>query len=405
MLGVIACYQLGRGVGGRVAGLLTAGLFVCLPVVINMAHEAKPQLPAAVLMIYAVLASFAYIKRPTDHRYFFVALACGLSVAMVWSALPIVVLLGLVLLLDGRSFWDQWWRFLWGAFTAALVFALTNPYTVWHAVRGDPIFASTLDNSVAMYRFGNTQAGAANVIRLMVAAMGPLVAVCGLFLAFTTPSGSNGRRCALMWVPALLVLVVHAAVGAGKPGEYGRYFVFPAVTLAAPVAVFLRRQFRQRRPGAGEATIFAFAVTVLFGVYYESAFLHDATGNGSRQAAAIYLQDRLANHPDAIIGVRREPAPFSTPPIDFANRRVVYWPRERDLDDVRPLPDIIVTVDDFAPPIGHREGDYEVVRVFPDERSVPRAFQTVISWANKPIAIYERVLPVAPVVMNAPTSP
>lgn len=390
LLGVIGCYKLGRGLGGRVAGLIAAVLYVCLPVTITMAHEAKPHLPAAVLMIYAVLASFAYVKRPTNGRYFGLALLCGLSCAMVWSACPILVLLVLSLLLDRRPFWDQWWRFIWGLFVAVAVFVVCNPYVLINLVAHREVLLSNVRNTTAMYEVGSFQAGAYNVARLMVAAMGPLAAVCGLFLAFTAPVAATARRCALLWIPAALVLLVTVAVGAGKPGEFGRHLILPAIALMMPVPIFLRERFRRLRRGTGVSVVFAVAVTLLFGLAYEIGFYADARAANSRQEAARYLSEQLEADPDAVIGVRREPAPYAVPPLDFANARVVYLNRRIDLARVEAVPDLIVDVFDIPPAVGHRVGQYELVRVFPSRPRSPRIFETVISWANKPIGVYKK---------------
>ena len=47
LLGILAAYKLGTALRDRTAGLMAALLFVFLPVVIDMGHEAKPHLPAA----------------------------------------------------------------------------------------------------------------------------------------------------------------------------------------------------------------------------------------------------------------------------------------------------------------------------------------------------------------------
>jgi len=389
LMGVLACYQLGRGLGGRVAGLIAALLFVCMPVTITMAHEAKPHLPAAVLMIYAGLAGFAYIKRPTSRRYFLAALMCGLSCAMVLSAWPVLVLLGLVLLLDRRPFSEQWWRFVWGVMATVIVFLVCNPYLLINLFADREVLRSNFSNSRAMYQFGRFGDGAQNVASLLVAAMGPLLAVCGLFLAFTTTRTATWRRGLLLWLPALLMVLMFVGLGAGKPGEYGRFLVLPAVALMLPVAVYLRGQFRRQQAGTGVALVLAVAMTVLFGLDYELGFYADAGDSGSRRAAARYLADELARSPQAVVGVRRQPAPYAVPPLDFASRRVVYLDRGIDLASVAPVPDLVVADFDDLPPVGHRLGEYELVRQFPSGNR-PGAFETVISWANKPLGVYKK---------------
>lgn len=392
LLGVIAAYQLGRGLGGRAAGLVAAAVFVCMPAVINMAHEAKPHLPAAVLMMYAVLAGFAYIKRPTDWRYFVVVLLCAMAASMVLSAAPIVVLVGLVLLLDGRSFWDQWWRFTWGVVLTAVIFFAINPYWIINAVRGDAALASNMGNTLAMYEVGRFQLGLLTVAGSIAAAMGPFAAAGGVLLTPTTVRASNVRRCVLLWTPALLLLAVLVAVGAGKPGEFGRFMVFPAVALMLPIAVFLRRQFRQRQRGAFVTLLMVLAATALWGEQYVAAFWRDGGAAGSRQQAAAFIDNQLREHPGAVVGVRRVPAPYCAPPMDFAHHRVVLLPEDVSIDSAEPLPDLIVVTGDDVPPIGHRAGRYVVVNVFPKRSAFSEALSPAISWADKPVWIYEKRL-------------
>ena len=393
LFGVLATYQLGRGLGGRAAGLMAAAIYVCMPAVINMAHEAKPHLPAAVLMMYAVLASFAYIKRPTDRRYFFVVFLCGLAASMVVSAAPIVVLIGLVLVLDGRSFWDQWWRFTWGVGLVIIIFFAINPYWLLGLVRGDAAFASNMSNTWSMYDVGRFQLGLLTVAGSLAAAMGPLAAVGGVLLGPTTVRSSNVRRCILLGVPVVLLLAVLVAVGAGKPGEYGRFMVFPAVALSLPVAVFLRRQLRQRQHGALATLLLVLFATALWGEQYVAAFWKDRGASGTRREAAAYLAERLTENPEAVVGVRRVPAPYCVPPLDFARRRVVLLDESIDLQSVRPTPDLIVVTGDDEPPIGHREGRYVVVEVFPKRSDFSRALHPEITWAAKPVWIFEKRMP------------
>ena len=54
LVGVIVVFAIARRLGGVGAGWLAATLFAMLPVVVCMAHEGKPHLPGAVLMLIAV---------------------------------------------------------------------------------------------------------------------------------------------------------------------------------------------------------------------------------------------------------------------------------------------------------------------------------------------------------------
>ncbi|RME37042.1 MAG: hypothetical protein D6788_10335, partial [Planctomycetota bacterium] len=60
-LGVLLVFGVARRLGGSRAGLLAALLFALMPVVVCMAHEGKPHLPGAVLMLAAVYFALRHL--------------------------------------------------------------------------------------------------------------------------------------------------------------------------------------------------------------------------------------------------------------------------------------------------------------------------------------------------------
>ena len=63
LVGVWAVFEIVRRVvGGVLYPAVAAGCFVAMPVVVNMAHEAKPHLPGAVLVLLAVLAAARFAE-------------------------------------------------------------------------------------------------------------------------------------------------------------------------------------------------------------------------------------------------------------------------------------------------------------------------------------------------------
>jgi hypothetical protein len=62
LLGVMVVFGIARRLGGAGAGLLSALLFTLMPVTVCMAHEGKPHLPGAVLMLAAVLCAMRYLS-------------------------------------------------------------------------------------------------------------------------------------------------------------------------------------------------------------------------------------------------------------------------------------------------------------------------------------------------------
>ena len=128
-----------------------------MPVVVNMAHEAKPHLPGAVLMLLAVLAASKYVQ--TGQRRYWVGAGalCGAAFGMVLSALPVFVILPLMTLLRRPATWRE--RVV-VAMTAGVigvdVYFLTNPYVLIHLIGRDPVLRSNLGNSSAMYSAGGS---------------------------------------------------------------------------------------------------------------------------------------------------------------------------------------------------------------------------------------------------------
>ncbi len=62
LIGVFVVFGIARRLGGDAAGALAGLLFVLMPVVISMAHEGKPHLPGAVLMLLAVYIAMRYVE-------------------------------------------------------------------------------------------------------------------------------------------------------------------------------------------------------------------------------------------------------------------------------------------------------------------------------------------------------
>ena len=73
------------------AGVLAALLFGLLPVVTCMAHEAKPHLPGAVLMLAACCFAMRALDLQRAREWAGVFVCCGAAVGMVLSSAPISI--------------------------------------------------------------------------------------------------------------------------------------------------------------------------------------------------------------------------------------------------------------------------------------------------------------------------
>ncbi len=62
LVGVVVVFAIARRLAGSRVGLLAALLFALMPVVVCMAHEGKPHLPGAVLMLAAVLFAMRHLS-------------------------------------------------------------------------------------------------------------------------------------------------------------------------------------------------------------------------------------------------------------------------------------------------------------------------------------------------------
>jgi hypothetical protein len=124
-------------------------------------------------------------------------------------------------------------------------------------------------------------------------------------------------------------------------------------------------------------------------------------------AAAAYLASVLADQPEASVGVFADPAPYAVPPMDFTQVDVLLWrvPPDRGrhtaLAELQDGPEWIVFAADRPRYEGTHLGDYELKRVFRSPPDRLGQYNTVISWANKPISVWKRqagetVAPTAP---------
>jgi hypothetical protein len=85
LVGVWAVFWITRRLtGGSLAGAAAAaGCYIFLPVIVNMAHEAKPHLPAAVLMLLAVIAATKHVDTGRIRCWLLASILCGASFGMV----------------------------------------------------------------------------------------------------------------------------------------------------------------------------------------------------------------------------------------------------------------------------------------------------------------------------------
>jgi hypothetical protein len=244
-VGVFAVYAIVRRItGGRFVPFLAGVGFCLMPVVVNMAHEAKPHLAGTVLMLLAVLAAARYAELEGRWRWIGAGALCGAALGMVLTTMPIFLILpGMVLL--RKSSWGEKLRAGGGAAAVGiLVYLVTNPYVPFNFIFHRAVLESNLGNSKAMYHPALTLAGIKNAASLMAAGTSPVLAIAGVVGAIALgiravrvrkrrePAEIRRRTTGLLLaIPALAIFGQCVLVAAGKPGEFGRFMLLPDIFL------------------------------------------------------------------------------------------------------------------------------------------------------------------------------
>lgn len=384
-LTLVAAAKLAERVGGRRAGWLAALLIACSPVFVTACLEAKPHLASTAALLWAALAALRFDAAPGRRRACVLGVLSGLAFGFVLTGLCAIAMLPfLIRRASARAAPRARWLPLAVA-SAAGVYACTNPYVVYHALTGHPSFGSNLANSTAMYSVGRIADGAVRVGVLMVESVGIgtlLLGICGLAVCVARWP----RRTLIVAGPAIFMLIVAIAIGAGKPAEFARFLLVPSVLAAVAGGAWLARLAVPYRRTAAILLLAALGVSRTWA--YVRSFSTDANGAGeSRRAAAVALRVALADN--EALAVTQVPAPYATPPIDFDRRRVLLLPARRSAElPVATLPRLLVcTADDERSTASAwwREF-YALQRVIP-ETGTPGS---PITWADKPVFVFER---------------
>ena len=229
LVGVVVVFAIARRLKDAKSGLLAALLFTLMPVVVCMAHEGKPHLPGAVLMLAAVLFAMRHLsahatasalpraagfsprdgsdaypasgfsprdgsdargaadvsprrQEPSARRDWWAMCACcGAALGMVLSSLPVFILIPLVALLEARkrtrvegrqnarySITFVAKRAFAGVGAASLVYLVTNPYIVINGLTNREVLKSNFGNSLEMYAVARIGEGFVRVIELTI---------------------------------------------------------------------------------------------------------------------------------------------------------------------------------------------------------------------------------------------
>lgn len=334
IVGVWAVFCLARrATGDGLVAAMAALTFAAMPAVVNSAHEAKPHLPGVVLTLVAVMAAERYVRVGSLRAAVLTGLACGAAIAMVPSALPVVLVVPVAVMLRKEA----WGRRIKAVGIAAAVtvgvYVTTNPYVPINAFRRPEVLRSHFSNSADFYRLGGRDA-LPNAVMLLGAGMSPLLAFAGLlsagaiFLRIIRKKErvSKGRVIALLLgVPAALGLLQFVAFAGGQPGDYGRLALLPNAALALAAVCMVGR-------GAGRSQFRLFLLgtmlltTLAPGAIYVAGFVRDAGTKTTRLEVAAELE-AIRGRGFANLTAPMDPAPFSLPSVDLWKWRIELPPR------------------------------------------------------------------------------
>ena len=121
--------------------------FALMPVVVNMAHEAKPHLPGAVLVLLTIAAAAKYIELGKRRCAIIAGALAGAALGMILTG----VVAFSVLAAMGVSRREKRISNLALAIVAAIVvYAITNPFVVFNAIARPQLLRSNLGNTAEM---------------------------------------------------------------------------------------------------------------------------------------------------------------------------------------------------------------------------------------------------------------
>lgn len=343
LAGVAAVYALVRRISAcRLAPAAAGLIFAMMPVVVTAAHEAKPHLPGAVLILLAVLAAASYVERGTRAAWLAAGMLCGAAVGMVLWAYPVFLILPAMVLLRPADVRRRAEILLASGLVGLGVYALTNPYLpinlLFHREVLRSNFSNNLGNTSVMYHVTARGTPLGNAAWLVAAGMSPLLALAGVVALValglravrvrrrTEPAEVRRRATGLLLaVPAVVMAIPFVSFAAGKTGEYGRFAIVPDIFLAIEAVVAAATLLRPRP--AAIATLSLLLVSTAFsGSIYLRGFLRDSVPITSRMIIAERLR-QLNGSGYQTLAVFAEPAPYCQPPVDLFRWRMLLMPR------------------------------------------------------------------------------
>jgi hypothetical protein len=390
MVGVWAVFWIAQKISGqRFLAMLAAGAYVQLPAVLNMAHEAKPHLPGAVLMLLAVIAAIKYVETDARKWALIAGVLCGAAFGMVLTGLFSFVILPFMALHRNRGAMGeriltlrnaarhQLPTLLLALACAIATYCVTNPFVLIHWFGDRTVLESNLRNSMAMYTAPLTREGLLNAIYLIGEGASPILAGMGAIAAlFMRRRRAPELLLAILCLPTLVQFVNLAT---GKPGEYARFGLLLYIALA--IAAFsLAARMKRGWFRAGWLALLCITPPI-WTTGYLWHFERDAVQRTPRMIIAERLQQTYQRGAREI-SIYADPAPYNMPPINLFDWKIVL------LDPGAAPPstsDVLIKPIDIVP---HSDAPMRGYRIVYWVR--PRILDAPISWASKPFRVIVR---------------
>ena len=342
--------------------------FAAMPVVVNMAHEAKPHLPGLALTLLAAIAAAKYVDTGRVKWAMTSGVLCGAAFGMVISALLSFAIVPVMIYLRPARWRDRLALLVQSVAMGVVTYLLLNPFVLINALTDRDMLRSNLGNSTAMYRV--SVGGVGNAVRLIVEGASPVIVIGGVIgLVVLLAARLRRRRLGcidecpgrgdigwLLLAPTLLVLLQFFLLADRKPAEYARFALLPDTFLL--IAAFAAAALLRSASARATLAVAMMLLTLAFGVPYVAAFVRDSRPVTSRLAAAESIR-RLAPQGTDIV-TYADPAPYSMPPVDLFRNRLLVAPRGMAVDSAQAL---VVSVDEAASvaPISWADVRFEIV--------------------------------------------
>lgn len=321
--------------------LLAAIAFAFMPVVWTAAQEAKPHLAGVALVLLATIAATRFVERGKLVWGLLAGALVGAAAGMVLSmAVAWGLLLTMGVLLKDRKPIARARVVLLASLAAAVVFVVTNPFLLVNALFRPEVLSSNLGNTAAMYPASVT--GALRGLEILGMGSGWVVfglGAVGLVILGVRHMQDRRREassefacgCAGAMAPIWLLLPVAGAVLAAflvfatqKPPEYARFGMLVSVILVIAGFAGIKALLRKL-----DQTLVVAALVCGGAIWL--ALNDRSIAAEMREVEAQRLEGTrrsLERRPRVVIGTYFEPAPWSMPPFDLFERRIVLLPTQ-----------------------------------------------------------------------------